>query len=311
MNVTLVGYGFAGKTFHAPLIRSVPGLQLTTVVTSRVAAPTAEDVFTDSAIDLVIIATPNVTHFDLARRALAAGKHVVVDKPFTITVAEAEELIALAKETGRFLSVFHNRRWDGDFLTVRQLIAAGELGELSHFESHYDRYRPVVQDRWRERAGPGSGIWYDLGSHLVDQALQLFGPPDAVFADLAMQREGAVAIDYFHVVLRYGRMRAVLHGSSLVAETVRRFEVHGTLASFVKYGMDPQEDALKRGGLPDSQHGVLTHADGTVRQVPILPGNYASYYEAVRDAIEKGAPNPVPPEEALAVMRVLEAVPAC
>jgi predicted dehydrogenase len=327
MNVALLGYGYAGKTLHAPLIRSVPGLRLSTVMSSRAAdvkadlpdvsvVPEAEDVFADSAVRLVVIATPNDTHFDLARRGLAAGKHVVVDKPFTITVAEAAALTALAKETGLLLSVFHNRRWDADFLTVRQLIAGGELGELVHFESHYDRYRPVVRRRWREGPGPGGGIWFDLGSHLVDQSLLLFGPPEAVFADLAIQRSGAVAVDYFHVLLRYGRMRVVLHAGNLVAETVRRFEVHGTRGSFVKYGMDTQEDALKRGDEPggpgwgvDPQDGVVTEwIDDAplVRHVPTIPGNYPAYYEAVRDAIAKGAPNPVPPEETLAVMQVLE-----
>lgn len=327
MNVALLGYGYAGKTLHAPLIRSVPGLRLTTVMSSRAAqvkadlpdvslVSSADDVFADSAVDLVVIATPNDTHFDLARRSLAAGKHVVVDKPFTITVAEASALAALANGAGRLLSVFHNRRWDADFLTVRQLIAAGEVGEVVHFESHFDRYRPVVQNRWREGPGLGGGIWLDLGSHLVDQALQLFGPPEAVFADLEMQRSAAVAVDYFHVLLRYGPMRVVLHGSNLVAETVRRFEVHGTGGSFVKYGMDTQEDALKRGEHPggpgwgvDPREGVLTawiEDAPQVRQVPMVPGNYPAYYQAVRDAIGKGARNPVPPEEALAVMTVLD-----
>jgi len=321
MNVALLGYGYAGKTLHAPLIRSVRGLHLTAVMSSR-AVPdvtvvrSADEVFADPTVDLVVIATPNDTHYDLAHRALAAGKHVVVDKPFTITPEDASALIAQAPATARLLSVFHNRRWDADFLTVRQLIAGGELGDVVHFESHFDRYRPVIQNRWREGPGPGAGIWFDLGSHLVDQALQLFGPPEAVFADLALQRTGAVAVDYFHVLLRYARLRLVLHGSNLVAETVRRFEVHGTGGSFVKYGLDTQEDSLKRGEHPggpawgaDPRHGVLTAwIDGApqVRQVPMIPGNYPAYYEAVRDAIEEGAPNPVPPEEALAVMKVLE-----
>jgi len=327
MNVALLGYGYAGKTLHAPLIRSVPGLRLTTVMSSRAVqvkaelpdvavVKSADEVVADHAVDLVVIATPNDTHFDLAHRALAAGKHVVVDKPFTITPEEASALIAQAKPTGRLLSVFHNRRWDADFLTVRQLIAGGDLGDVVHFESHFDRYRPVIQNRWRDGPGPGAGIWFDLGSHLVDQALQLFGPPAAVFGDLALQRPGAVAVDYFHVLLRYPRLRVVLHGSNLVAETVRRFEVHGTSGSFVKYGLDTQEDSLKRGEHPggpgwggDPRDGVLTAwIDGApqVRHVPMIPGNYPAYYEGVRGAIEAGAPNPVPPKEALAVMNVLE-----
>jgi predicted dehydrogenase len=212
--------------------------------------------------------------------------------------------------------VFHNRRWDADFLTVRQILAGGALGEIVHFEEHFDRYRPEVQKRWREGASPGGGIWYDLGSHLLDQALQLFGWPQAVSADFATQRHGAVAVDYFHVVLRYGQMRAILHGSNLVAEMVRRFEVHGTRGSFVKHGLDAQEDALKRREIPggpgwgvDPLEGLLTEwNDGAaeVRRVTMIPGNYRAYYEAVRDAISSGAPNPVTPEDGLAVMRLLE-----
>ena len=327
VSVALLGYGYAGKTLHAPLIRGVPGLRLAAVMSSRAphvhadlpgvpVVPSPEDVFVDPAIDLVVIATPNDTHFDLARRALTAGKHVVVDKPFTITAAEASALRALAERTGRLLSVFQNRRWDADFLTVSQLLAGGELGDVVHFESHYDRYRPVVLKRWREGAGPGAGIWYDLGSHLLDQALELFGPPDSIFADLAVQRSGGVAVDYFHVLLRCGRMRVILHAGNLVAGTVRRFEIHGARGSFVKYGMDPQEDALKRGAPPggpgwgaDPQEGVLTtwlEDAPRVRQLPMIPGNYPAYYQAIRDAIQNGAPNPVTPAEALAVMSLLE-----
>jgi predicted dehydrogenase len=326
MNVALLGYGFAGRTLHAPLILGIQGLRLTTVMSSRIAqvkedlpgiavVSSAEAVFADRGVELVVIATPNDSHYDLARRALEAGKHVVVDKPFTVTVEEAQELTGLANESGRLLSVFHNRRWDADFLTVRQLIASGELGDVVHFESHYDRYRPVVQKRWRESAGPGSGIWFDLGAHLADQALELFGPPDDVQADLEAQRSGAVAVDYFHVLLRYGRMRVVLHGSNLVAETVRRFEVHGTKGSFVKYGMDAQEDALKRGERPgspgwgtDPDEGVVTTwVEGAreVRRLPMIPGNYRLFYEAVRDAAAGRGRNPVPPEQALATMTVL------
>lgn len=318
MRVALLGYGFAGKTIHAPLIRSVDGLDLVQVMSSNAArvhadlagmavAAAADDVLANPAVELVVIATPNDTHFDLASRALRAGKRVVVDKPFTVTVEEARQLIGLAAERELFLSVFHSRRWDADFLTVRALLARGELGEVMHFESHYDRYRPAVQDRWRERAGPGSGIWYDLGSHLVDQTLQLFGAPESIRADLGVQRDGGAAVDYFHVVLHYGKMRAILHASNLVVAETPRFVLHGTAGSFVKYGMDTQEPALRRGELPgcdgwglDPRHGVLTTVTGS-RGVETVPGDYRAYYEAVRDGR-----NPVPPEEALAVVAVLE-----
>lgn len=302
MRVALLGYGFAGKTIHAPLIGSVEGLELVQVARRN----GVDDVFANPAVDLVVIATPNDTHFDLARRALQCGKGVVVDKPFTVTVEEARQLIGLAAERGLFLSVFHSRRWDADFLTVRALLARGELGEVMHFESHYDRYRPIVQNRWRERAGPGSGIWFDLGSHLVDQTLQLFGAPDSVHADLGVQREGGTAVDYFHVVLRYGKMRAILHGSNLVMAETPRFVLHGTSGSFVKYGMDTQEPALRRGELPgcdgwgiDPRHGVLTTATES-RVVETVPGDYRAYYEAVSKGL-----NPVPPEQALQVVELL------
>ncbi|HEX4932974.1 MAG TPA: oxidoreductase, partial [Gemmatimonadaceae bacterium] len=260
LNVALVGFGFAGRMFHAPLIAAAEGLRLHTIVSSqgatvREAWPAARVVadyaaaLADPAVDLVVLATPNAEHARQAHAALEAGKHVVVDKPFTVTVAEAEGVVAHAERAGRVLSVFHNRRWDSDFLTVRKLIADGALGEVTYFESRIDRYRPVVRDRWRERAGAGAGLWYDLGPHLVDQALVLFGPPQEVVADLAIQREGAQVDDYFHVVLKYPRLRVVLHASMLAAANDLRFAVHGTRGSYVKLGTDPQEAVLRSGGV--------------------------------------------------------------
>jgi predicted dehydrogenase len=326
LNVALLGYGFASKTFHAPLLTHVPGLRLTHIVSSDRTKVTKdydvtvlakpEDAFALPEIDLIVIATPNITHFELASKALNSGKHVVVDKPFTNTVAEATELIKLARARGRLLSVFQSRRWDSDFLTLRQVLASGALGEIAHFESHYDRYRPEPRQRWRELPGPGSGIWFDLGAHLVDQALQLFGPPEGVYADLEMQRPLGQAVDYFHVMLRYGRKRAILHGASLVVAEPARFTMHGVLGSYTKFGMDTQEEALKRGEIPgspgwgqDPQMGSLMTKKGDgfdKRQVPNIPGNFLAYYEAIRDAIVLGAPNPVTPEECLAVINVLE-----
>jgi scyllo-inositol 2-dehydrogenase (NADP+) len=324
VRVALVGYGYAGQTFHLPLLTHVAGLRVTHVVSSKTklrlagtcVTPAVEQVFGDPQVDLVVIATPNESHFPLAQRALLAGKNVVVDKPFTTTVAEAQELIALAKKARLLLSVFHNRRWDADFLTVRQLFRKNLLGEVMHFESHFDRFRPQVQNRWRERAGPGSGVWFDLGSHLADQALQLFGAPDYIHADLAVQRPGAATTDYFHVVMEYNVSRVILHASSLVAAETARFKLHGTCGSYIKYGLDTQEEALKRGKVPgsagwgrDARRGTLYAARReSIRSklVPQLPGNYLRYYEAVRDALLEGKPNPVPAEEALQVMQVLE-----
>ena len=326
LNVALIGYGYAGKTIHAPLIRATPGLALT-VVGSRdaakvhadlpdVAVALPHDVWARTDVDLVVIATPNDTHHDLARRALTAGKHVVVDKPFTVTADEARDLARVSESAGRVLSVFHNLRWNADSLTVRRLVDEGRLGDVVYFESRLDRYRPLVRPRWREQAVPGSGIWYDLGAHLVDQALRLFGPPAAVSGDLAMQRPGAQAVDYFHVVLRYERRRVILHGSNLVAGGSPRFVIHGERASYVKHGMDPQEAALQRGERPggprwgqDRRPGVLYVPSGSEtieEEVPTLPGDWLAYYAGVRDAVRGLGPNPVLPAEAVEVVALLE-----
>lgn len=327
LQVALVGYGYASKTFHAPLITNVDGLHLSYVVSSSsskvkkdwpdvTVTASLKEALADPKVDLVVIATPNNTHFDLARQALSSGKNVVVDKPFTTSIEEAVELIALAEESKRLLSAFHNRRWDADFLTLRKLLAEGKLGEVVEFESHFDRYRPEVGKRWRERPGPGGGLWYDLGPHLVDQVLELFGIPESLDADLEAQRVGAEAVDYFHVLLRYGRKRVILHGSCLVSRENARFSVHGTKGSYIKQGLDKQEDALKKGVRPggpdwgrDPDEGTLTTwQEGArhVESIPNIPGNYLAYYEGIRDAIRNGAPNPVPGEEAVRVMAVLE-----
>ncbi|MDU5837266.1 MAG: oxidoreductase, partial [Pantoea sp.] len=270
----------------------------------------------DPSLQLIVIPTPNDTHFPLAKAALNAGKHVVVDKPFTVTLSQARELEALAKAKGMLLSVFHNRRWDSDFLTLKQLLKEGTLGEVRYFESHFDRFRPEVRQRWREMKGAGSGIWYDLGPHLLDQALQLFGAPVAINVDMAEMRPGAQTTDYFHATLTYPQRRVVLHASMLVAAESPRYVVHGTRGSYVKYGLDPQEDRLKAGDFPpaedwgyDMRDGVLTLADGEgVKEETLMtqPGNYPAYYAAVRDAISGRGNNPVTAEEAIQVMELIE-----
>ena len=325
LQVALVGYGFVGKVFHAPLIAATPGLQLHTVVSSRPddvhadwrdvrVASTLDAALGDPAIDLVVIATPNPLHAPQAHDALDAGKHLVVDKPFTVTVVEAREVIAHATRAQRLLSVFHNRRYDSDFVTLGDLIAAGALGEVTQFESHFDRFRLDVRDRWREQAGPGSGLWYDLGPHLVDQALQLFGSPLGITADIAVQRDGGVTDDYFHAVLRYARTRVILHASTIMAASDLRFAVHGTGGSFVKLGMDSQEEALKAGRTPgdanwghDPRPGVLTSASGASRVIDGVRGDYRRFYAGVRAAILGTGPNPVPAIQALTVMQLIEA----
>jgi len=310
IRVALLGRGMAGTIFHAPLIRALPQFDLATVAG---AADSAAAVGSPD-IDLVVIATPNPSHFPLARAALEAGKHVVVDKPFATSLAEADALIELAAAKGRMLTIFHNRRWDGDFLTVRQLIESGRLGQISLFEAHWDRFRPAPRPGWRETPGEGAGLLWDLGPHLIDQALLLFGPPDSVSGDLAIQRSGARADDYFEVTLSYGAMRAALSASSLVTWARPRFAVHGMLGSFVKHGFDPQEEALKQGVSPTAPgfgeegvgwHGLMASGD-TLDAIPTLPGRYLAFYEGVAAAIAGGAPPPVDPADARESLKIIE-----
>jgi predicted dehydrogenase len=272
--------------------------------------------FNDPNIDLIVIPTPNDTHFPLAKAALEAGKHVVVDKPFTVTLSQARELDALAKSLGRLLSVFHNRRWDSDFLTVKRLLSEGTLGEILFFESHFDRFRPQVRNRWREQAGPGSGIWYDLAPHLLDQAVNLFGLPVSMTVDLAQLRPGAQTTDYFHALLSYPQRRIVLHGTMVAAAESARYIIHGTRGSYVKFGLDPQEDRLKSGErLPqedwgyDMRDGVITRVEGeelVEETLLTIPGNYPAYYAGIRDALNGTGENPVPASQAIQIMELIE-----
>ena len=241
---------------------------------------------------------------------------MVVDKPFTVTLAQARELEAIAKSEGRLLSVFHNRRWDSDFLTVKSLINEGLLGEVVYFESHFDRYRPQVRQRWREQGGPGSGIWYDLAPHLLDQVVNLFGLPVSMQVDLAQLRPGSQSTDYFHAVLTWPQRRVVLHGTLVAAAETARFIIHGSRGSYVKYGLDPQEERLKSGErLPqedwgyDMRDGLLTRAEGeeiTEASWLTLPGNYPAYYAAIRDALNGVGVNPVPASQAIQIMELIE-----
>lgn len=323
----LIGFGYAGKTFHAPLIAATPGAVLAMIATSQaeeatlhypgaVIVPDAAALIADPQIDVVVLATPNASHYPLALAALEAGKHVVVDKPFTLTVAEAEDLAQKAVAAGKVLSVFHNRRWDADFMALKTLLASGCLGDVVQFENQFNRYRPEVKDRWRENDLPGSGLWFDLGPHLIDQTLQLFGKPEAVFADLQKRRAGAQAVDDFHVLLRYPGLRVTLAGSCLVSGGSPRFLVHGTLASFEKHGLDVQELQLKAGLLPgDAGFGIDPVAGQlhTSRQDQIesaavgMPrGHYLAYYQGICAALD-GAANPVTPEEGILIMQILQA----
>jgi predicted dehydrogenase len=324
--VALIGFGYAGRVFHAPLISATPGLTLAVIGSRqgtgvRSVYPDAEPVSDPLTaarhpdVDLVVIATPNDTHAPLAEAALRAGKHVVVDKPFTVTLAEARALAALAAQVERVLSVFQNRRWDSDFLAVRREINGGRIGQVVELRSEISRYRPEVRDRWRERAGTGSGVWYDLGPHLIDQALVLFGPPESVQADLRVQRRGGSAVDWFHAVLGYGPMRVILESSMLATDAAPRFLVRGAKGSLTKRRGDVQEDQLLAGKTPGSSGwGVdpdpLIFAGGDDRgaaELAVPPGNYPGYYTAIGDAIRGRGSVAVSPAQATTVMAVIEA----
>ncbi|KQM67634.1 hypothetical protein ASE75_01490 [Sphingomonas sp. Leaf17] len=325
IGVGLIGYGLGGRAFHAPYVEATPGMALRAVV-SRDAVKVRADrpgmrvvpdvtaLLAEPGIDLVIVSSPDALHAEHAIAALAAGRHVLVDKPFATSLADARELAAAAEASGRMLTVFHNRRWDADFLTLRRLIAEGRLGEIVHLESRFDRWRPALATTWKDaRAG---GSWLDLGPHLVDQALVLFGRPDAITADIATLRDGAPAPDYFHATLRYPNRRVILQSSKLVADHTLRFAVHGTRASWIKHGTDMQEAGTVAGLPPvgadwgrDPQPGLLTPGDpGAVPvTVPNSRGDYRLFWHALAAAIRGDGPNPVPPAEALTVMEVLDA----
>ncbi|MFE4664100.1 Gfo/Idh/MocA family oxidoreductase [Streptomyces sp. NPDC056716] len=346
LRVGLVGYGLAGSVFHAPLIAATEGLVLDTVVTSsperreqaRAEFPgvrtlrTVDELFGRAdELDLIVLASPNRTHVPLATAALKAGLPVVVDKPVAGTAAEARGLAALADERGLLLSVFQNRRWDNDFRTLRKLLAEGELGEIWRFESRFERWRPQLKGGWRESGDPAEigGLLYDLGSHLVDQALVLFGPVASVYAESDIRRPGARTDDDTFIALTHtGGVRSHLYASATTAQLGPRFRVLGSAAGYVKYGLDPQEADLREGRRP----GGTGDADGTGgawgvepealwgrvgsgespltgggRPEPTLPGDYPAYYAAIAAALRDGAPNPVTAPEAAAALDVLEA----
>jgi scyllo-inositol 2-dehydrogenase (NADP+) len=333
INVGLIGFGLAGRAFHAPVIHAVPDLRLAAIVqrSGNEAAQlypdarivrSVEDLLAIAEIQLAVIATPNDTHHAIARQCLSAGRDVVVDKPLTPTLAEAVDLVKFAEQHKRVLSVYHNRRYDGDFQAVLQLVHSGSLGRIVRFESNYDRFRPQLKtNAWRERSSPGSGVFLDLAPHLIDHALLLFGLPEAVTADLRTEREHAVVDDSFDLTLHYpAGLRAVLRATMLAPVTRPRFVLHGASGAYVKNAFDVQEPKLRAGRIPwnevptDSEQeensGVLTLVkdDGTITEqlVPPAPSGYRRYYANIRDVLLGKAELAVTPQQALNVMRVLE-----
>jgi scyllo-inositol 2-dehydrogenase (NADP+) len=329
IDLALVGFGLAGRVFHAPIISAVPGLRLRAILQRRgndaaTLYPRAEivrsmdELLAIEEIKLVVIATPNTSHYSLARQCLLAGRDVVIDKPFTTTYAEAEELVELARRQGRLLTVYQNLRWNGDFRTIRQLVESGRLGRIALYEAHFDRHRLQMRSgAWRERAEPGAGVFFDLGVHLIDQAMVLFGLPEAITADIRSERSGAVVDDAFDVVLHYPKMRALLRASMIALAPDLRYILRGEQGAFVKYGIDPQAQALERGEAPNDswgkevveKWGTFYAADGDatiVETVPTMPGDYRLLYSNVRDAVLGKAAIDVTHEQMLNVMKALE-----
>lgn len=325
IKVALIGFGWVVRYFHFSLLSAVHDLSIEVIGTNRVKEVSNEfpelvvmspqEAIVWPEIDLVIIASVNESHFKLAALALNSGKHVVVEKPFTPTLEEARYLTRLAEEKGKILSVFQNRRWDSDFLTVKSAIKNGLLGDVVHFESHIDRFVPVVANAWREIPGPGAGTWFDLGPHIGDQALQLFGLPDLVTASFACQRRGTKTDDWFHVVLEYKQLRVILHASQLVPSGGVRFIIHGTEGSLIKVKADPQEMQMLSGVKPtDVNWGVdadkaIFYAAGSKGEPQLIetcPGDQSQFYVQLAQAIHGNAVNPVSPAEAVAVMALLE-----
>lgn len=331
IEVGLVGFGLAGRAFHAPVIRAVPGLHLAAILqrTGNEAAEkypdvrivrSMEELLAMREIQLVVIATPNDTHFPFAKQCLEAGRDVVVDKPFTTNLEEAKSLVEFAKKAGRLITVYQNRRFDGDFQAIRNLIEEGTLGRIVRFETHYDRYRPQLKPgAWRETTRPGSGILFDLAPHLIDHSLVLFGLPEAVTADVRSERENAVADDAFDIMFHYpNAMRAVLRSSILAAAPRPRFVLFGTQGSLVKQTVDPQENNLRHGNIPtrgpwgaepEENWGLLTFPEGdkfTQRRIPSSNCDFRDYYANVRDTLQGKAAPAVTPEWAVNVMRLLE-----
>lgn len=334
IRIGLIGYGTSGRVFHAPIIDSVKGFELYKVCVNNeenirrlkenfknaIVVSEPDDIISDEDVELVIIAVPNVAHYSLAKRALENGKHVIIEKPFTIDTFEAEELIELSKRKEKILTVYHNRRWDSDFRTVKKVIDSGLLGDIVEYEAHFDRFRDTLKaNSWKEINGPGTGVLYDLGVHLIDQALCLFGEPEAVFADLRIQRNVSDIIDNFEIILNYDKLKVTLKSGMLVRELGPRFIVTGTKGSFVKYGMDVQEEALKNGAIPKHMEAWGTEPEAiwgniytTVNGVNIAgkleseKGDYRQFYKNIYRAISQGEALEITSLEAKNTIKIIE-----
>jgi len=317
----------SGEVFHAPFLRQHPGFVVRSVMQRDPGKPvrhefnvvhSLDDLFNDDKIELIVVNTPNDTHFEYTKKALIAGKHVVVEKPFTVTTSEADELIALAEKYARVLTVFQNRRWDGDFMTVQSVVQQKLVGDLVEFEARYDRFRDHVEERsWKEQRSAGTGVLYNLGSHMIDQALVLFGMPRYVDARLGVQRRGGKADDFYDIRMEYEDLLVILKSSYLAKGPLPRYMLHGTQGSFVKWGIDPQEGDLKNGKMPGSDEwgkedkqwwGRLNNHTGDAA-FETIPGDYMKFYDNVYAAIRHGENLAVLPSQARDVIQIIEACP--
>lgn len=325
----LVGYGLGGRCFHAPFIAAHPGYHLKRVVERTkeeskerypdvIVTQSLEELLADTEIELVVITTPNHTHFPFAKAALEAGKHVVVDKPITVSSAECLELMELARRKNVVLSVYQNRRYASDAITIRRIIREEWLGGLLEFDAQYNRYRPELKNSWKETAVPGSGVLYDLGPHLIDQALSLFGLPLSITAEIRRQRPGTQADDYFDIRLDYGPSKVILKAGMYFREQGPRYQIHGTKGSFIKYGDDPQDMDARNGMTPDdprwglepeSQYGLLhTERNGEIirKTIPSEKGDFGIYYNNLYETLVHGAPLIEKPEHGYNVVKLIE-----
>ena len=333
INTAVIGFGLAGSVFHAPIINCLEEFNLKTIYTTNserrasikglypktAVASDLDEIFRDEDLQLIVVAALNSHHYELAEKAILAGKNVVVDKPFTISSNDADKLIELAQKKNVVLSVFQNRRWDGDFRTLKKVVESGTLGRLVEFESHFDQFRNFPKGNWREDDAPGSGLLYDLGPHLIDQAITLFGLPSAVTADLRIQRKCAKTTDNFELILHYNELKVTLKVGMLVKIPSPRFVLQGENGSFVKYGLDIQEDDLSKGFTPlnkenwglesEAQYGRIStivngiNIDGTVESEP---GDYREYYRSVYQAIAHGKALAVTPQQAANSIKIIE-----
>jgi scyllo-inositol 2-dehydrogenase (NADP+) len=331
LRVGLIGFGLAGQAFHAPMIRGVRGMELACVLERHTdnakkrypevrIARTLDEMLADDSIQLCVVATPNDSHFSYTQACLEARRHVVVDKPFTPTMKEAQQLIALAADRKRLITVYQDRRWDGAFLTVKKVIHAGALGDVTEYETRFDRFRLGPKpEAWRERADfPAAGVLWDLGPHVIDGALVLFGEPESISATTLCQRPTSTIDDAFDVFMQYPRLRASLRARIIAYAPSHHLLIHGTEGSFIKFGMDPQEEILRSPNCPDGldwgadwglepeeRWGTLSRVNEKPQKIKTERGDYRGFYANMRDAIENKAPLDVPPEQAIRTMRGL------